>query len=46
MTQEMRSFLQLIYSLCKQYISWYDREIKILENHPKRVYNDVRKPLG
>jgi hypothetical protein len=28
MTTEMRSLLQLIYSLCKQYISWYEKEIK------------------
>lgn len=28
MSKEMRSFLQLAYSLCKQYISWYEREIK------------------
>jgi hypothetical protein len=25
---EMKSFLQLVYSLCKQYISWYERELK------------------
>jgi len=29
-TEEMlfRSFLQLVYSLCKQYIAFYEREIK------------------
>lgn len=25
---EFRAFLQLLYSLCKQYCSWYDKEIK------------------
>ena len=25
---EIRSFLALLYSLCKQFISWYEREIK------------------
>lgn len=28
MTAEMKSLLQLVYSLCKQYIAWYEREIK------------------
>jgi hypothetical protein len=28
MSKEFRSFLQLMYSLCKQYISWYEKEIK------------------
>lgn len=28
MSAEFRSFLNLIYSLCKQYISWYEHEIK------------------
>jgi len=28
MTNEWRSFLQLMYSLCKQFISWYEREVK------------------
>lgn len=28
MSAEFRSFLQLVYSLCKQYISWYEREVK------------------
>jgi hypothetical protein len=28
MSREFRAFLQLMYSLCKQYISWYDKEIK------------------
>lgn len=28
MTTEMKSFLQLVYSLCKQYISWYETNIK------------------
>jgi hypothetical protein len=28
MSIEMRSFLNLLYSLCKQYISWYEANIK------------------
>ncbi len=28
MSVEMRSFLELIYSFCKQYISWYERCVK------------------
>lgn len=28
MSIELRSFLQLIYSFAKQYISWYERTIK------------------
>jgi hypothetical protein len=26
--KEFLTFLQLAYSLCKQYVSWYEREIK------------------
>jgi len=36
MTHEMKSFLQLIYSLCKQYVSWYDSEIKKVSAHVER----------
>lgn len=28
MSREFRSFLQLMYSLCKQYIAWYEKEVK------------------
>jgi len=28
MSPELKAFLQLMYSLCKQYISWYEKEIK------------------
>jgi hypothetical protein len=28
MSKEMLAFLQLVYSLCKQYIRWYEKEIK------------------
>jgi len=24
----MKSFMQIMYSLCKQYVSWYEKEIK------------------
>jgi hypothetical protein len=29
MSIEMRSFLMLLYSFCKQYISWYETQIKV-----------------
>lgn len=32
MSVEMKSLLQLIYSLCKQYISWYEKEMKQKQN--------------
>jgi hypothetical protein len=28
MSSELRAFLELLYSFCKQYISWYDKQIK------------------
>lgn len=28
MSIEMKSFLNLLYSLARQYISWYEKEIK------------------
>lgn len=28
MSVEMKSFLQLLYSLAKQYIAWYEKEVK------------------
>jgi len=28
MEKEFRAFLNLLYSLCKQYIAFYEREIK------------------
>lgn len=28
MSTEFKAFLQLLYSFCKQYISWYEREVK------------------
>lgn len=28
MNKEFRSFLNLLYSLAKQFISWYDKEVK------------------
>lgn len=28
MSIEFRAFLQLLYSFCKQYISWYESTIK------------------
>lgn len=28
MSEEMISFLQLVYGLCKQYIAWYETHIK------------------
>lgn len=28
MSMEMKSFLSLLYSLAKQYISWYEKEVK------------------
>lgn len=28
MSIEMKSFLSLLYSLAKQYISWYEKEVK------------------
>jgi hypothetical protein len=28
MSGEMKSFLSLLYSFCKQYISWYETQIK------------------
>jgi hypothetical protein len=28
MSAEFRAFLQLLYSFCKQYISWYEATIK------------------
>jgi hypothetical protein len=32
MSTEMRSFLQLIYSFCRQYIVWYEQNIKAKYN--------------
>lgn len=32
MSSEMKSLLNLIYSLCKQYISWYEKEVKQKQN--------------
>lgn len=32
MSIEMKSFLQLLYSLAKQYIAWYEKEIKQRQN--------------
>jgi len=32
MSLEMKSFLQLLYSLAKQYISWYEKEMKQKQN--------------
>jgi hypothetical protein len=29
MSNEFRAFLQLLYSFCKQYISWYETQIKV-----------------
>lgn len=28
MSIEMKSFLQLLYSLCKQFVAWYEANIK------------------
>lgn len=28
MSQEFKSFLKLMYSLCKQYITWFEQTIK------------------
>ena len=28
MSKEFRAFLELMYSLCKQFVSWYDNKIK------------------
>lgn len=28
MNKEFSAFLQLLYSLCKQFISWYERDVK------------------
>jgi hypothetical protein len=31
MSNEFRAFLELLYSFCKQYVSWYDKKIKAKE---------------
>lgn len=32
MSIEMKSFLNLLYSLARQYVSWYEKEIKRSSN--------------
>ena len=33
MSNEFKTFLELMYSFAKQYVSWYDREIKKASNN-------------
>jgi len=40
MSNEFRMFLNLVYSFAKQYISWYEKEIKQVANASPKVYNE------